>query len=78
MSYSERFVCFCLMCMGILPACLCVHHVCAVISKARTGASAPLEMELRDGCEPPCESSVTLVSPLNCRAVSPVPGIHFR
>ena len=29
------------MCMGVLPACVFVHHVCTVLTKAKRGQQIP-------------------------------------
>lgn len=35
------------MCMGVVPACMSLHHMCAVSSEARRGFRIdPLELEL--------------------------------
>lgn len=36
----------------VLPACLCVLHVCLVSEEATEGVRTP-ETGVRDGCEPP-------------------------
>jgi hypothetical protein len=40
--------------MGILPAFIFVHHVCANPGRAEEGVRSP-ETGVTDGCEPPCE-----------------------
>lgn len=42
------------MCMGAMPACLSVNHVCTVLVDAREGIGS-LETEVTDCCEPPSQ-----------------------
>lgn len=42
------------MCMGVLSACLSVHHVCAVSVEASRGQWMPLGLEIQHGYKLPC------------------------
>lgn len=35
------------MCMGVLPVCRSVHHMCVVLAEARKKVLGPLELELQ-------------------------------
>lgn len=35
------------MCVSVLPACVCVHHVCALYLRRSGEGSEPLDLELR-------------------------------